>query len=119
MFINYGRTLHLIQKNLVYILFKNKILFLYNFGLLFLLVENMHKYTTEITTDNIQRQDRNRYTLRHYFSEESSGSVCYFVVECTCYIFDIVACRLNDTLVLFMFYIFFINTSEIRKKKVR
>jgi len=76
----------------------------------------MHKYTTEITTDNIQRHDRNRYTLRHYFSEDSSGSVCYFVVECTCYILDIVACRLNDMLVLFMFYIFFINTSKIREK---
>lgn len=39
-------------------------------------VENMHKYTTEMTNENnLQRQDRNRYTLRHYFSEESSTTV--------------------------------------------
>jgi hypothetical protein len=37
-------------------------------------VENMHKYTTEITTDNISRENRNHYTLRHYFSEESTTS---------------------------------------------
>lgn len=36
----------------------------------------MHKYTTEMTNENnLQRQDRNRYTLRHYFSEESSTTV--------------------------------------------
>jgi len=41
----------------------------------------MHKYTTEIISENnLARQDRNRYTLRHYFSDESSTSVCYFVV---------------------------------------
>ncbi|UJR28304.1 hypothetical protein I4U23_009549 [Adineta vaga] len=46
-------------------------------------VENMHKYTTEITMDNLQRQERNRYTLRRYFNEEPSGAVCYC---CCCYI---------------------------------
>ncbi|CAF1320835.1 unnamed protein product [Adineta ricciae] len=42
-------------------------------------VENMHKYTSEITMDNLQRQERNRYTLRRYFNEEPSGAAgrCY------------------------------------------
>jgi hypothetical protein len=70
----------------------------------------MHKYTTEIISENnLARQDRNRYTLRHYFSEESSTSVCYFIVVILIfyYYFNVVACRLSDMLVLFMFYIFF------------
>ncbi|CAF0817326.1 unnamed protein product [Rotaria sp. Silwood1] len=43
-------------------------------------VENMHKYTNEITIDNNSRRyQANRYTLRDYFSEESSTSAerCY------------------------------------------
>jgi hypothetical protein len=68
----------------------------------------MHKYTTEIISENnLARQNRNHYTLRHYFSEESSTSVCYFVVVVIfiycC--FNVVACRLYDMLVLFIFFL--------------
>jgi len=35
-------------------------------------VENMHKYTTELTNETLRRQERHRYTLRQYFSEDSS-----------------------------------------------
>jgi len=48
---------------------------------LFVLVDNMHKYTNEISSENnIARAERNRYTFRHYFNEESTTSVCYIVV---------------------------------------
>jgi len=39
-------------------------------------VDNMHKYTTELAAENdLERNDRHRYTLRQYFDEESTASV--------------------------------------------
>jgi len=72
----------------------------------------MHKYTTEVTENALSRQNRNRYTLRHYFSEESNSiTVCYILLlyKFLYYIINVVvvACRLFDMLVLFMFYIGF------------
>lgn len=49
---------------------------------MFILVDNMHKYTNEVASENniAARAARNRYTFRHYFNEESTTSVCYTVV---------------------------------------
>lgn len=41
----------------------------------------MHKYTIEIGSENhLSRVERNNYTLRHYFNEESTTSVGYVVI---------------------------------------
>lgn len=75
MFINYEHMLHLIRKNSVRININDPNISFFDRNT-FSSVENMHKYTTEMTNENnLQRQDRNRYTLRHYFSEESSTTV--------------------------------------------
>jgi hypothetical protein len=43
-------------------------------NIFFYLVENMHKYTTELISDNHIRRRTGR--LRDYLSDESTSSVC-------------------------------------------
>jgi hypothetical protein len=84
----------------------------------FFLVENMQKYTTDLMDGNNLRADRNRYTLRHYFSEESSASVCYLLLQLfVIFLIDVVACRLSDMLVFYICLYF--STNNFEKKKVR
>jgi hypothetical protein len=52
-------------------------LFFRKLNLILLLVENMQKYTTDLGSENRLARDRRQYTLRHYFDEESTASVCY------------------------------------------
>lgn len=86
---------------------------------LFLSVENMHKYTNEIVADNTsQRFNRNRYTLGDYFGEDNTTAVCYHYsfVSIVFVVFDVVACRSYDMLVLVLI-VFCIVLSINRKTK--
>ena len=83
-------------------------------------VDNMHKYTIELTAENDQVvHERNRYTLRQFFNVDSSASVCYLIIAAAVAAVVVVvlsssssssshvlvACRSSETLVFPTLYV--------------